>query len=886
VVRDAEPGTSCGDPCLGVGTCQKDDDQTVCLGAQPKACDDGNACNGVETCDLATGDCKPGAPKVCDDGDVCNGVETCDPADGVCVSGDAAQCDDGSACSADSCDATDGCVHALVPGPGCCDADADCDDASPCTQDSCDVGTFQCIHTPVAGACDDGDPCTQGDRCDAGACVPETILPACSVLCSLAGKAGDVVDCPLRVARRFQEEGPATTMLASVRFDALAAGVQTLVDRVCLSGESSCSSVQIPEGGSTLFETNHTVYLTPEDPAAAAGDLGVSFENVVDPGVALTQAYWDGQKVVGDASLVALRFVLAADIPVAKPAPVLLYGVVAKAADGAALAIATVGDTIYSAEVGCGDSLRLCFDANPGTEDACDAPTTSCSYTAKAGEACDDGNPCSTGDTCEASGACKATGKATVGTACTGDDKCAEVGTCDAEGACAVQSALAVKCPSAPNDCSVYRCEPGTGECSLDASASGTPCDDGTLCTSDDACNGLGACVGATLDCNDGFDCTADHCEAATGCVHMPDNKACDDKNACTDEACTAGQGCVVTPRTGGTCDDADPCTTGDTCKAGTCAGTWDTPKCGCTTTADCAVLEDGNLCNGKYACVAKQCVIDPATVVKCPAYANDCVDHACVPATGLCTTGKAATGTTCEAADACALGGKCDATGACQPTELADCDDGDPCTQDSCNPDHSCKWQNDPTCMPKYVICEVSGAAGAVVDCPLQLARGTLLATPPSGANFKLAWDDTKIDLVKFEDQVCLGTVCLPKGIPTCSGGTPETNCVWGSLYPSGHNLVAVPQNLAGWIREGTLLMFHPSDPFKPITDAYMSPGDVLGGGDPLFLKARFKLTTAVPAATPVSVWMSNVDISLATGENLKVRIVKTTGGRLIVAY
>ena len=52
-------------------------DSTACL----SSCDDGNVCNGAETCDPATG-CMPGAPLACDDGNVCNGKETCDPAAG------------------------------------------------------------------------------------------------------------------------------------------------------------------------------------------------------------------------------------------------------------------------------------------------------------------------------------------------------------------------------------------------------------------------------------------------------------------------------------------------------------------------------------------------------------------------------------------------------------------------------------------------------------------------------------------------------------------------------------------------------------------------------------------------------------------------------------
>jgi len=43
-------------------------------------CDDGNACNGAETC--SGGRCQGGTPLMCDDGNACNGAETCDPRGG------------------------------------------------------------------------------------------------------------------------------------------------------------------------------------------------------------------------------------------------------------------------------------------------------------------------------------------------------------------------------------------------------------------------------------------------------------------------------------------------------------------------------------------------------------------------------------------------------------------------------------------------------------------------------------------------------------------------------------------------------------------------------------------------------------------------------------
>jgi cysteine-rich repeat protein len=104
-----------------------------------------------------------------------------------------------------------------------------------------------------------------------------------------------------------------------------------------------------------------------------------------------------------------------------------------------------------------------CDDANPCTDDECDALGT-CGNTPNTA-ACDDGNACTEGDTCGA-GAC-------IGTPviCGALDQCHVVGICD----------------------------PATGECSGPAAADGVACDDADAGTVMDQCYD-GACVGAFDD--------------------------------------------------------------------------------------------------------------------------------------------------------------------------------------------------------------------------------------------------------------------------------------------------------------------------------------------------------------------------------------------------
>jgi hypothetical protein len=148
---------------------------------QDAHCDDGNPCNGAETC--SSGACTPGTPTDCgaqvcnpgtgtcvdclvhadcDDSDVCNGAETCD-VDNTCLSGTDLNCDDGVGCTDDSCDpglgceSVNNCTGGLVcnPGSGVCETpecfvNEDCNDEEACTTDSCNGGI--CGYTP-SGLC-------------------------------------------------------------------------------------------------------------------------------------------------------------------------------------------------------------------------------------------------------------------------------------------------------------------------------------------------------------------------------------------------------------------------------------------------------------------------------------------------------------------------------------------------------------------------------------------------------------------------------------------------------------------------------------------------------------------------------------------------------------
>ncbi|MBM4344612.1 MAG: hypothetical protein FJ100_14705 [Deltaproteobacteria bacterium] len=176
---------TCGDgnPCT-VDACQE---PFGCLNTPANAtpCDDGNACTTGDAC--AAGACA-GAKALCDDANPCTS-DACAPAKGclfapnaagcsdanpctvgdacaagLCKAGTVTDCDDADACTTDLCDPLNGaCLHLAKP--------ALCDDANPCTTDACSK-LLGCTHTANTVACSDGNACTWGDTCQQGVCLP------------------------------------------------------------------------------------------------------------------------------------------------------------------------------------------------------------------------------------------------------------------------------------------------------------------------------------------------------------------------------------------------------------------------------------------------------------------------------------------------------------------------------------------------------------------------------------------------------------------------------------------------------------------------------------------------------------------------------------------
>ncbi len=299
-------------------------------------------------------------------------------------------------------------------------------------------------------------------------------------------------------------------------------------------------------------------------------------------------------------------------------------------------------------------------------------PATSCSGKINT-TPCTDGNGCTNNDKCQA-GACVPGLAAT----CTESDQCHDPGTCD----------------------------PTTGACSHPSKVNGTACDDGNACTQSDTCQN-GICTGANPVACGALDQCHDIgvCDPTTGVCSNPviaDGNACDDGNACTQtDYCQSGTCVGINPIT---CGSADQCNSAGTCDPAT--GT-----CSSTSIADGTTCDDGNPCTQTDTCQSGRCI--GSNPVICTG-ADPCRGGGmCNPTTGMCTTSPSPDGTPCQvnecmtnqacaggscqggspvinwtlcgASDPCNTGRACQ-SGVCNAGQ-SKCDDGDPCTTDSCDP-------------------------------------------------------------------------------------------------------------------------------------------------------------------------------------------------------
>ncbi len=376
-----------------------------------------------------------------------------------------------------------------------------------------------------------------------------------------------------------------------------------------------------------------------------------------------------------------------------------LYG------EGTICAAATCGSGVARRVSRC-DGEGACV---PGATEAC-APIVVCDQPGVACEkTCTSDSQCVSGSRCF-EGRC---GLLENGKACTGSGDC-KSGFC-VDGVCCDRACGG----NNQNDCLACARDAGaTADGKCGARGGGTRCSDGNACTENDACSGE-TCAGVTVVCTAKSRChDAGTCDPVTGRCTTParsNGAPCDDANSCTSADSCSGGAC------GGV---AVVCPAGGQCAVSACDPA--TGMCASQPRADGTTCSDDSRCTRADTCQRGQCVGSDPVVCQAGACHEAGV---CEAATGVCTRPVRADGTLCEDGNRCTLEDRC-AGGACLAGPPKSCASAGVCqTAGSCDPaDGQCKGgtarPDDSPCDDDNLCttadrCRGGLCAGASVSCP-----------------------------------------------------------------------------------------------------------------------------------------------------------------------
>ncbi len=328
-----------------------------------------------------------------------------------------------------------------------------------------------------------------------------------------------------------------------------------------------------------------------------------------------------------------------------------------------------------------------CDDGDPCTENGCSLETMECENPII--EGCGENHPC------QSAGTPGSNDDAIEACVCALDPFCCETAW---DGACVSQvgeCGLTCDCAEAPE---------AELECEVDADCG--YCDpDGTVCNGGWTCQDGQCGVSEPIDCGDpdNVGCLVLKCLPELGaCDYAPVEALCEDGDACTTDTCDAETGDCASDLFADECGFTSPCLPVPTpasndpainacvcgVSPGCCTEEWDEQcvelalfQCGltcnciqsppaCESDEDCATCDDADLCNGQWICGGETCeLLEP---IKCEPDGNaGCLLPVCDPATGDCDYAEA----------------------------VDKCDDGDPCTSETCSDAGICGYENVEEC-------------------------------------------------------------------------------------------------------------------------------------------------------------------------------------------
>ncbi len=528
-----------------------------CVFTPSVVCNDGLLCT-TDACDPATGQCVF-TPVVCNDNSLCT-TDACDPATGLCVFTPIV-CDDQNVCTADSCDPLVGCVFDPAPLNG-----TTCDDGNFCTApDVCRNGACVCATPPggfttqIDAYLDLGAGFANDTRFDYSSAVNGIGSPTCSHRRDIGFTCGFYNDTdatgsgprfvcnvgftPGRGNSYPKDPGHLPASITATGWYTFRHIFKDVGGVLVIDMEILPVGSATPVASWTIYASSHPsaagggIITSPEGPVASplnpldfvsgpftnvgGGRYGWLVDNempflAIDNTINTATGFNQGFEVDNSGWNVLAGQYTAIRVPSGNNGVSSAAGVfhgeagLFTAAQGGSAFTDWGGDrnarcafpqgvcpgpdcndqnpcTTDTCDpvLGCVHTPIVCNDNNLCTTDACDPATGLCVYTPIV---CDDNSPCTT-DACDpATGQCVYT-PVPDGTACgsAADTFCDDPDTCVG------------------------------GVCRPNLVPAGTACGDNNPCTTADACDGAGACVGGpAVDCNDNNVCTDEVCDPTT----------------------------------------------------------------------------------------------------------------------------------------------------------------------------------------------------------------------------------------------------------------------------------------------------------------------------------------------------------------------------------
>lgn len=290
-------------------------------------------------------------------------------------------------------------------------------------------------------------------------------------------------------------------------------------------------------------------------------------------------------------------------------------------------------------------------------------------------------------------------------------------------------------------------------------------CDDGTeadrVSSTSEVRQITQAVVGDACVDNSACDfCGGETCDSQTGLCVSGSPPNCSDGNPCTQDLCTAGACDHPNVSNGTSCEDGDACTDTGTCQGGNCN----------TSGKDC---EDG----------------------------NPCTDDSCNGVTGC---QNIANSNPCSDGSVCTIGDICSA-GSCQPGSAKQCDDGNPCTSDSCDPVNDCQYSNLAAGEPcsDGIPCTQGDACDGAGKCDPGTPNNGVCTQTECAVGVCVVGAGCQLDAALKKDQTCrasAGTCDLPE---ICDGN--NSNCPTDAFRSS--SFVCVPASCEAGIQTDQVL-------------------------------------------------------------------------------